>query len=849
MADFLPKKQIPLYWVLILPLVLQILLIAAVLVFFAPPLDFFGQLNNNVYLFLVLGIIIFLIPALTSLYITRSVIKPLRKLVTASQNLAQGTSHGTISKPVAIAEIQQLANAINSMALRLQQSLAQTKEELQGSKELYRQVVQSQTDFILRSQPDTTITFANDALCQALGLTLPEVIGLQWLDFIVEEDLKIVLEKIACLTPEQPQFINENQDQRAEGVVGYTQWINQGIFNEKGELIEIQSVGRDISALKETQLELRQSQKFIESIAEATPSLLYIYDHVKQSNAYSNRSVAEFLGYSPEEIKTMGASLFANICHPEDLPRILAAIENCQKLRDGEILEIEYRVRDARQQWRWLLSRDLVFTRTETGQLWQTLGTAQDITQRKEAEIELERIKAFLASIVENIPDMVFVKDAENLRFLELNKAGEELIGYSKEEVLGKSDYDLFTPEQAEWFIQEDRQVLLFGEVQDTPMEIIQTRHEDIRILHTKKIPICDASGQAQYLLGISADITDLLESQQRLQELARHIPGVIYQFRMRPDGTFHFPYASEGIRKIYGVSPEEVKEDATPVFNVLHPDELAGVSRSIYESAENLTPWYYEYRVCFADGRVIWVLGYATPRRESDGGTIWHGYIKDITDRKEEEYSLIKAKERAETAEQTLQKAQIRLERFNKKLSQLIDIDGLTKIANRRCFNVRIKQEWRRLSRAQVPISLIMFDIDFFKNYNDRYGHPEGDMCLTKVAQTARKAASRPADLVARFGGEEFAVLLPETDTKGAIMVAEKIIQAISQLAIAHEASPIGGQITISLGISTQFPSKELISRTLIKQADRALYEAKRRGRNQYVVWTEELDGESSLS
>ncbi|WP_243418681.1 PAS domain S-box protein [Synechocystis sp. PCC 6803] len=845
----MPKKHIPLYWVLILPLVLQVLLVMAVLVFSALSLDFFGQLNNNVYLFLVLGIIIFLIPALTSLYIARLVIEPLRKLVTTSQNLAQGTSHGTITQPVAIAEIQQLAKAINGMALRLQQSLAQTKEELQGSKELYRQVVQSQTDFILRSQPDTTITFANDALCQALGLALPEVIGLQWLDFIVEEDLKIVLDKIACLTPEQPQFINENQDKRAGGVLGYTQWVSRGIFNDKGQLIEIQSVGRDISALKETQLELRQSQKFIESIAEATPSLLYIYDHIKQANIYSNRSVAEFLGYSPEEIKTMGASLFTNICHPEDLPRILAAIENCQKLRDGEILEIEYRVRDARQQWRWLLSRDLVFTRTETGQLWQTLGTAQDITQRKEAEIELEKIKTFLASIVENIPDMIFVKDAKTLRFLELNKAGESLIGYTKEEVLGKNDYELFPQERAEWFIQEDRQVLLSGEVQDIPMEVIQTCHEGIRILHTKKIPICDASGQAQYLLGISADITDLLESQQRLQELARHIPGVIYQFRMRPDGTFHFPYASEGIRKIYGVSPEEVKEDATPVFNVLHPDELPGVSRSIYESAANLTPWYYEYRVCFADGRVIWVLGYATPRRESDGGTIWHGYIKDITDRKEEEYLLIKAKERAETAEQTLQKAQIRLERFNKKLSQLIDIDGLTKIANRRCFNVRIKQEWRRLSRAQVPISLIMFDIDCFKNYNDRYGHPEGDLCLIRVAQAARKAASRPADLVARFGGEEFAVLLPETDTKGAIMVAEKIIQAISQLAIAHEASPISGQITISLGIGTQFPSKELISRTLIKQADMALYEAKRRGRNQYVVWTEELEGESSLS
>ncbi|MBE9241668.1 PAS domain S-box protein [Synechocystis salina LEGE 00031] len=831
------------------PSVLQVLLTGVVLLLLAPQLDFFDQLNNNVPLFLVLGIVIFLIPTLASLYIAWSVIKPLRQLVTASQSLAGGRWQRPLSEPMAIAEIQQLAKAINAMALRLQQTLEQDREDFQGSKELYQRVVQNQTDFILRSQPDTTITFANDALCQALGLSLAEVIGLQWLDFISEDDLNIVLEKIACLTPEEPQFINENQDQRAGGVVGYTQWINRGIFNDNGQLIEIQSVGRDISTLKETQLALKQSQKFIESIAEATPSLLYIYDHVKQSNAYSNRSVGEFLGYSPEEIRAMGASLFANICHPEDLPRILAAIENCQKLRDGEILEIEYRVRDARQRWRWLLSRDLVFTRTETGELWQTLGTAQDITQRKEAEIELQKIKTFLASIVENIPDMVFVKDAENLRFLELNKAGENLIGYTKEEVLGKSDHDLFPQEQAEWFIQEDQKVLLSGKVKDIPREFIQTSHGGVRVLHTKKIPIADEVGRAKYLLGISDDITELLESEQRLQELARHIPGVIYQFRMRPDGTFHFPYASEGIRDIYGVTPEEVRDNSDAILAVLHPDELDGLFQSIYTSAANLTPWYYEYRVYFPEGRVIWVLGYATPQRESDGGTIWHGYIKDITEQKAKEYLLITEKERAENAEKILKKAQTRLERFNKKLSYLVDIDGLTKISNRRCFNVRIKQEWGRLSRSQQPLSLILFDIDYFKNYNDYYGHPQGDNCLIRVARGVRRSVSRPADLLARFGGEEFAIILPETDGEGALLVMQKVVNAIAQLAIAHEASPIGGQITISLGISTQFPSKENSPRTLIEQADRALYEAKRRGRNQYVVWTEELEGESSLS
>jgi PAS domain S-box-containing protein len=130
-------------------------------------------------------------------------------------------------------------------------------------------------------------------------------------------------------------------------------------------------------------------------------------------------------------------------------------------------------------------------------------------------------------------------------------------------------------------------------------------------------------------------------EERYRLQQIARHIPGAIYQFTLYPDGRSCFPYASEGLREIYGVPPEAVRQDATLVLQTIHPDELAYVSQSIQDSAEQLTPWRCEYRVCHPDGRLLWAIGHATPQREVDGSTIWYGYIRDITAQKEAEQAL----------------------------------------------------------------------------------------------------------------------------------------------------------------------------------------------------------------
>ncbi|MGL5033438.1 MAG: diguanylate cyclase domain-containing protein, partial [Microcystaceae cyanobacterium] len=212
---------------------------------------------------------------------------------------------------------------------------------------------------------------------------------------------------------------------------------------------------------------------------------------------------------------------------------------------------------------------------------------------------------------------------------------------------------------------------------------------------------------------------------------------------------------------------------------------------------------------------------------------------IKDISARKRTEIMLIQAKERAEQAELKLKRTQVFLQKANQQLINLANLDPLTKIANRRCFNTHFKKEWRRLHREQQPLSLILFDVDFFKKFNDCYGHPEGDRCLIKIAQTASKTVGRSTDLVARIGGEEFAVILPNTDLDGAKAIAEKLRSAIQSLNIAHSRSTTNSCVTISLGITSQIPDENNLPETLIDQADQALFLAKDWGRNQFVIFT----------
>lgn len=183
------------------------------------------------------------------------------------------------------------------------------------------------------------------------------------------------------------------------------------------------------------------------------------------------------------------------------------------------------------------------------------------------------------------------------------------------------------------------------------------------------------------------------------------------------------------------------------------------------------------------------------------------------------------------------MQKLQEQLTESNEILQRLSTLDGLTGIANRRHFDATLQTEWKMGMRQKTPLSLIMIDIDFFKKFNDGYGHQGGDDCLKAVSQTLDETVSRAGDFIARYGGEEFVAILPSTDAKGAAVIAEQLRANVEAKHIAHAYSGVADHVTISLGVASIKPDSSATLENLIAKADEALYKAKEAGRNRFFI------------
>jgi diguanylate cyclase (GGDEF)-like protein/PAS domain S-box-containing protein len=266
--------------------------------------------------------------------------------------------------------------------------------------------------------------------------------------------------------------------------------------------------------------------------------------------------------------------------------------------------------------------------------------------------------------------------------------------------------------------------------------------------------------------------------------------------------------YVSPSSARVVGRKAENLV--GTPALAGIHFEDLPNVSEVVAALKRgDISETRIVYRSRHSDSKEVWIESALQVTKDLESGKI-DGVVaisRDVTRQKNAE----------------------------EKLNALVNLDGLTGLANRRCFDEELQEEWARAHREREPLSLLMIDVDNFKSFNDQYGHQAGDSCLQEIAQALSAKARRPADLAARYGGEEFVLLLPNTDTDGCKLVGDSIRQAILQLNKPHENNSPYKIVTVSLGGATSIVCAETIaeSSSLVKESDSALYKAKASGRN----------------
>ncbi|MFD4839024.1 diguanylate cyclase [Achromobacter sp. NPDC058515] len=323
------------------------------------------------------------------------------------------------------------------------------------------------------------------------------------------------------------------------------------------------------------------------------------------------------------------------------------------------------------------------------------------------------------------------------------------------------------------------------------------------------KVVSRDEAGRALRMMGTTTDISAVRAMSERLQRtadlvvnLTDAVPGLVFQSRPVPEGGSWFSYVSAGIWDMFELTADDVRASTTAIEQRVHPDDLAVYHSSLKAAAAAQAPWHLEFRVCLPLQGVRWRQGDASPRRDADGGVIWHGFVTDITDRKRAEFEL----------------------------RELAATDALTTLPNRRHFMSRIAAELARIKgHGSRCAAVLMCDLDHFKHINDTWGHAIGDGVLQHFAKMLR-AQLREIDLVGRIGGEEFAVVLPDTDIERAQVFARNVQRRIADTPYSSEGQPI--PLTVSIGIAAMH-TMDADAELALSRSDRALYYAKQRGRN----------------
>jgi diguanylate cyclase (GGDEF)-like protein/PAS domain S-box-containing protein len=524
-----------------------------------------------------------------------------------------------------------------------------------------------------------------------------------------------------------------------------------------------------------------------------------------------NSSYSKIIEYSASELEQIK---FQDITHPDDLKMNL---NNLDRMLNGKSPYREYEKRYVKKNGSpvWVLL-NVSLVKDETHKPLYYISQIQDISEQKALKEELEKSEERYRALVESSPNGIVVHQEgkivyTNPRFMSLIKApstncliGQHIIRFVH------PDYHEVVKERINTLEQnisvgalEEKYICFDGSIVD--VEVIATPIEYLD-RPAFQVIIHDISQRKEMESELNKSQDELKASEERFRLLAEYSSDMITMHDIK--GTYL--YASPACKEILQYDEDElVGQDA---YRFMHPDDIEKVSMG-HQTALNSGYSVFSYRICRKDGEYVWLESAVKFMNE-----ILSGDQKLIVvSRNISERILVER----------------RLQEANELLQHLSTIDGLTGVSNRRTFDDRLEMEWNRGLRNSAHLSLLMLDIDYFKSYNDTYGHQGGDGCLKQIASVIQENLGRSTDLLCRYGGEEFCVILPETDETGAILVGEKIRMAIEALKIPHSGSKIQPWVTISVGAATMIPNVYTSYMNLVSNADKAVYKAKFDGRN----------------
>ena len=431
--------------------------------------------------------------------------------------------------------------------------------------------------------------------------------------------------------------------------------------------------------------------------------------------------------------------------------------------------------------------------------------------QRRNIELaavrqELQALRHFGDQMMENSPLGMAIYDEQGV-CIAANTVLAEQLGMSREHLLGQSVHDIPTM-RTHGIYARALETQRTGAPCTEPYFYCSSHGVEIwMVVHIARVDTL----HGRYLVFRTEDITQAKRDEHErwalLHNLAQQVPGMIFQFRVYPDGRVRLPFVSDRIHDIFGVSPEEVRYDSSHLRQYIHPDDRPGYSASIERSFASLEPWHYEYRVTVPGRATIWVEGNSKPERLPDGSVLWHGYMTDITARKAAE-------------------ARTRLMAY---------YDSLTGLANRELLLSEIDCAVLNTRCTGRFGALLFLDLDDFKRINDARGHSVGDLLLQRVGQRMTSLLT-PGDMAARIGGDEFVVLAHDlagsmaAATDAAMRIAERMRSVLEEV---HEIEGSHYNVTGSIGV-TLFPKDTgECTDDLLREADTAMYRAKQSGRN----------------